>query len=254
MEYKPKYGDPQLNLEKLRTNKPKPNWMSVDGMPTEEEKASRDFWFGSYFHPKQDCFIYSSWRILSEITPEDQILDIGCGYNVYKPALGDRIYGIDPAFDPGQEYEIPETSNFKTKKGSGEHDPLPHGYGLVDKHGSGIGPDEKISWDDYVPHKEFNVFFCLGSLQFGSETYVESQVKKLAETCKAGNRVYWRQNPGSQTDNPHPGKKDKDGNWRVRHFPWTFEKNHEWANKYGFKILDLRWDTNNRIYSKWIKQ
>ena len=131
---------------------------------------------------------------------------------------------------------------------------MPHGYGLIDKHGSGIGPDEKISWDDYEPHKEFNVFFCLGSLQFGSETYVEWQVKKLAETCKTGNRVYWRQNPGSQTDNPHPDKKDENGNWRVRHFPWTFEKNHEWAEKYGFKILDLRWDTNNRIYAKWIKQ
>jgi len=229
------------------------------GMPSQEEMASRNFWFQQHFYPKADFFMYSSWRILGEITPTDQVLDIGCGYNVYKLALGDRVYGIDPAVNPGQKYILP-------KNGSGEHEPHPSWnkeyskeLTRIDNHGSGIGPDEKISWDDYVPHKEFNVFLCLGVLQYGSEEYVESQVKKLADTCKSGNRVYWRQNPSSgdiyfDIKGPiDPTIKSNKELMKLTHFPWTFEKNYEWAKKYGFEIADIRQDTNNRIYSKWIK-
>ena len=49
--------------------------------------------------------------------------------------------------------------------------------------------DQLISWEDYKLHKEFNVFFILGSFNFGDEKY-RSQIKII----KRYYRIYWRQN------------------------------------------------------------
>ena len=195
---------------------------------------SEDFikYFGKSWQPKHDLYTYSSWRILGQIKPNDQVLDIGCGYNIFKNALGDRLYGIDPCVQKGATYEYTEETNFNGK--------------LVESHGSGRGPDEVIAWEHYTPHKEFNVFLCLGSLNFGDTDYVEAQIKKLADTCKPGNRVYWRQNPG-RSDHPHKGKEV------VKFFPHSFEQNQIWCDRYGFELKECKWDDNNRIYAVWIK-
>ena len=145
--------------------------------------------------------------MLQQFRPNDKILDIGCGYNLFKERLGDRLYGIDPA--------IAEA-------------------------------DEIVSWEDYVPKQEFNVYLALGSLNFGTEEEVEAQIKKLADVCKKGDRIYWRQNPGT---GDHPWK----GVEQVRFYPWSIEKNYEWADKYGFWVRECREDTGNRIYAEWFK-
>ena len=164
-------------------------------------------YFKNNWKPDYDKFEYSGWKLLQQFRPNDKILDIGCGYNLFKERLGDRLYGIDPAFAEA---------------------------------------DEVVSWEDYVPKQEFNVYLALGSLNFGTEEEVEAQIKKLADVCKKGDRIYWRQNPGT---GDHPWK----GVEQVRFYPWSIDKNYEWANKYGFWGRECREDTGNRIYAEWFK-
>ena len=78
--------------------------------------------FADNWQPDYTKFKYSGWALLDKIKEDDQILDIGCGYNLFKKHFGNRLYGIDPA-------------NNKA--------------------------DQVIAWEDYKPHKEFNVFFIL---------------------------------------------------------------------------------------------
>ena len=164
-------------------------------------------YFANNWQPDYTKFKYSGWALLDKIKENDQILDIGCGYNLFKKHFGNRLYGIDPA-------------NNKA--------------------------DQVIAWEDYKPHKKFNVFFILGSINFGDEKYVESQIAKLSRETKTGDRVYWRQNPGT---GDHPWKDTE----QINFYPWTFNKNKEWANKYDFTINELLQDTGNRIYTEWTR-
>jgi len=164
-------------------------------------------YFKDNWQPDYSKFNYSGWALLDKIKEDDIVLDIGCGYNLFKEKLGNRIWGIDPANDKA---------------------------------------DQVIAWEDYKPHKEFNVYLILGSINFGDEKYVESQIAKLSRETKTGDRVYWRQNPGT---GDHPWK----GVEEVQFYPWTFNKNKEWANKYNFTINELLQDTGNRIYTEWTR-
>ena len=169
-------------------------------------------YFKDSWKPDYDKFEYSGWKLLQQIRPKDEILDIGCGYNLFKDKLGDRVYGIDPANDKA---------------------------------------DQMIAWEDYTPiaragRSRFNVYLALGSLNFGTEQEVEAQIKKLSEVTEKGDRIYWRQNPGIG-DPPWKGVEN------VRFYPWTIEKNYEWADKYGFWVRECREDTGNRIYAEWFK-
>ena len=170
---------------------------------------NKDFlnYFADNWKPDYTKFKYSGWALLDKIKENDQILDIGCGYNLFKKHFGNRLYGIDPA-------------NNKA--------------------------DQVIAWEDYKPHKEFNVYLILGSINFGDEKYVESQIAKLSRETKTGDRVYWRQNPGT---GDHPWK----GVEEVQFYPWSFDKNKEWADKYNFTINELLQDTGNRIYTEWTR-
>ena len=39
----------------------------------------------------------------------------------------------------------------------------------------------------------------------------------------------------------------------VNLYPWTLDKNKEWANKYNFTINELLEDTGDRIYAEWTR-
>lgn len=167
-----------------------------------ETKYFKDEW-----KPDYSKFKLTGWALMDKINDTDTILDIGCGYNLFKEKFGDRLYGIDPANDAA---------------------------------------DEMVSWEDYRINKDFSVFLILGSLNFGTEKEVEDQVRKLARDANKGTRLYWRQNPGLG-DHPWKGVKD------VRFYPWNFQKNIDWCDKYGFRCQELAWDSGDRIYAEWIK-
>lgn len=114
-------------------------------------------YFGNSWKPNYDKFKYSGWALLDKIDPEETILDIGCGFNLFKPHFK-NLYGIDPANEEA---------------------------------------DEVVSLEDFNSvGNQWNVLLCLGSLNFGNRNTVEAQVEKAVSLCKSDGKIYWRQNPG----------------------------------------------------------
>lgn len=114
-------------------------------------------YFKNNWKPNYDSFIYSGWKLLDKIKDHENVLDVGCGYNLFKSHLGDRLYGIDPANE---------------------------------------NADEIVSIEEFISDKTWDVILCLGSLNFGTAEDVEPQVEKVTKLIKRGGRIYWRQNPG----------------------------------------------------------
>lgn len=165
-------------------------------------------YFRDHWQPNWQDKKYSGWALLDKIEPTDSVLDIGCGTNPLKERLGEQVYGIDPAFDQA---------------------------------------DKLVTWEDYKPHKEFNVYLCLGSLNFGTTAEVEKQLQKLADVTKTGDRIYWRQNSFGNDHLWHDDSKN------VRFFPWSRELNKKYCEKYNFTLNDIQDDATNRLYAEWIK-
>jgi hypothetical protein len=111
--------------------------------------------------------------------------------------------------------------------------------------------DIKLSLEDYVATynvERFNVAFCLGSINFGLQVDIENQIELLTRILRTkGSRIYWRCNPG---------RKDH-GNRECEEIPfydWSFDEHYRLAEKFGFTVAELEWDTNNRIYAEWVQQ
>ena len=64
-----------------------------------ELKYFRDSW-----KPDYSKFQYSGWALLDKIKDTDSVLDIGCGYHLFKEKLGDRVWGIDPSNEKARSF------------------------------------------------------------------------------------------------------------------------------------------------------
>ena len=116
-------------------------------------------YFETVWKPNTDQYKYSGWAILDNIGPEEMVLDVGCGYNPFKPHLQDRLVGIDPYNDAA---------------------------------------DIRVSIEDFDCDILFDVVLCLGSINFGCEEQILRQIEKVITFVKPDGRIYWRQNPGQQ--------------------------------------------------------
>jgi cyclopropane fatty-acyl-phospholipid synthase-like methyltransferase len=152
-----------------------------------------------------------------ESMPDAQVLDIGCGANDFKKLLGDRVYGIDPYHDAA---------------------------------------DEKVGIMQFKPTRDaWDVVLCLGSINFGDEQTIKSQVSRVVNWVKPGGLVFWRCNPGITHDNKH-------AEW-IDFYDWSHEQMNEWAAEYGFEVVESGWDHQeekdtirwgNRLYQEWRKK
>jgi hypothetical protein len=99
----------------------------------------------------------------------------------------------------------------------------------------------------YKIHK-FNIAFCLGSINFGAKDDIERQIALVVSLLREqDSRIYWRCNPGLADH----------GNQEFEHipvYPWSFDEQIRLAEKFNFTILEMCWDTPNRIYSAWISK
>ena len=95
---------------------------------------------------------YSGYRILDKIGPDDHILDIGCGRNLFK-SYRSNVLGIDPVYDEA---------------------------------------DVKVAFQDFETTEKFDVILCLGSLHFGELEDIVFLTKKLTRMIKPGGKVFWR--------------------------------------------------------------
>lgn len=164
-------------------------------------------YFRNNWKPNWDKFKYSGWTLLDKIDKDAHILDIGCGYNDLKKHFP-NLYGIDPY-----------NSN----------------------------SDQEIAFEDYKPHKQFDVFLALGSLNFGTQKVLDKQIKHLYDITKKNDIIYWRQNPGL-TDHPWQGVEE------IVFFPWSEKWNVHYCDKYGFELKEMKQDNGNRLYSEWIRK
>jgi len=147
---------------------------------------------------------YSGLQLVNKVQPNETVLDVGCGFNEFKRHIP-TLVGIDPANDQA---------------------------------------DFVTSIEHFRKDIKFDVAFCLGSINFGSEETILNQIDCVVQCLKPSARIYWRCNPGLK-DHGNPECETID------FFPWTFEKHLEYSKQFGFKCQMIAWDSNDRIYSEW---
>ena len=156
--------------------------------------------FRNNWKPDYSKFKHSGWKLLDEIDKDEHILDIGCGYNLFKEHFP-NLYGIDP---------------YNNKA------------------------DIVINTIDYKPKEKFDVILCLGSINFGSQSKIETEVAHCASLLEKGGTMFFRVNPGVPHDKP-------ESKW-IDFFAWNVPFIIELAEKLNLKVLDIRDDTNKRKY------
>ena len=163
-------------------------------------------YFSTYWRGHLNVYHYSGLGLAKKIKPDEWVLDVGCGINSFKPLIANLI-GIDPAF--GQA-------------------------------------DYQTTIEDFETEQQFDVAFCLGSINFGTEENIKNQIKCIVNLLKPKARIYWRVNPGLKD---HGNKQCLD----IDFFPWSKKLLKNYAREFGFQAVDIQDDLNSRIYCEWVR-
>lgn len=115
-------------------------------------------YFGEYWISRTNEYLYSNHSIAEKISDDEQVIDIGCGNNEFKPLIK-NLLGID----------------------------------IVNPRADII-----IDFDDFETEQRFDVALCLGIIQYGNRADIERQLQKLSQIIRPGGRVFWRTNTGVQ--------------------------------------------------------
>ena len=97
-------------------------------------------------------FKYSGYALLDKIDPQEKVLDVGCGNNLFKSRLPNLI-GIDPVTAES---------------------------------------DYQVSLLDYNTTEKFDVILCLGSVHFGELEDIKESIVHMSSMLRSGGRIYWR--------------------------------------------------------------
>ena len=106
--------------------------------------------------------------------------------------------------------------------------------------------DYQCTIEDFKTDQRFDVALCLGSINFGTEETIKNQIKCVVNLLNPTARIYWRCNPGRQD---HGNKECKE----IDFFPWSEKLLNQYAQEFGFTLVDLKQDTNNRLYAEWTR-
>lgn len=96
----------------------------------------------------------SGYTLLDKISPDESVIDVGCGRNLFKQYLP-KLVGIDPATTEA---------------------------------------DFKVPFLDFETDQQFDVALCLGSVQFGDIENIKAHLQKINALLKPAGRIYWRCN------------------------------------------------------------
>ena len=94
-------------------------------------------YFATQWNSKIDQYQYSGWELVRKIRLGESVLDVGCGTNPFREKIA-NLTGIDPAFDQA---------------------------------------DFKCTIEEFRSNIQFNVAFCLGSINFGPESTILHQIQ-----------------------------------------------------------------------------
>jgi hypothetical protein len=160
-------------------------------------------YFSTSWHPRDD-YQYSGPSLADKIQPNESVLDVGCGHNLFKGKI-EKLIGIDPAFDQA---------------------------------------DKKCTIEEYQSEVKFDVAFCLGSINFGNEDHIINQISCVVQLLQPKSRIYWRCNPGHYD---HDNNECKE----IDFYPWSREKHIKLSTSFGYRLVDILDDSNNRLYAEW---
>lgn len=163
-------------------------------------------YFNTHWRGQFNQYLYSGLSLVKKIEPNEWVLDVGCGINPFKTLIPNLV-GIDPAF--------------------GEADVM-------------------TTIEDFRTEQRFDVAFCLGSINFGTEENIKNQIECVVNLLNPCARIYWRCNPGLKD---HGNKQCQDINF----FPWRIDLLKQYAEEFGFDVVDVKNDFNNRIYCEWAR-
>lgn len=163
-------------------------------------------YFSTHWRGHLNTYLYSGTALSKKIKPTEWVLDVGCGINSFKGSIKNLV-AIDPAF---------------------------------------AHADHQCTIEEFQTEQRFDVAFCLGSINFGTEETVLKQIQCVVNLLNPAARIYWRCNPGRQD---HGNKECEE----IDFFPWTAELLHQYALDFGFVLADCKTDLNNRIYAEWAR-
>jgi len=165
-------------------------------------------YFRYNWKPSTDAYQWSSYEVIaSKIKNNEWLLDVGCGHNPFKKLVS-NVIGIDPACDEA---------------------------------------DYKITIEEFIPDRLFDVATCLGSINFGDKQKIETQIKKVVSCLKEDAIIYWRCNPGRK-DHVHQDCE------QIDFFPWSFDYHRLYSKKFGFSCVNEHIESNGRVerlYCEW---
>jgi SAM-dependent methyltransferase len=113
-------------------------------------------YFSTVWRSNLTQYKHSGWAIVDKIQSNELVLDVGCGYNEFKPRILNLV-GIDPANDLA---------------------------------------DYKVNIEEFSMPNYFDVALCLGSINFGDKLTIMNQIACVINCLKPTARIYWRCNPG----------------------------------------------------------
>ena len=166
-------------------------------------------YFSQVWQPSTDKYLYSGYNLVNKIKDDEWVLDVGCGHNEFKGMIK-NVVGIDPCCSQA---------------------------------------DIVTTIEDYVPDRQFDVAFCLGSINFGNGDIIPNQIQKVVDCMKPKSRIYWRVNPGLPDH-------DSELCEQIDFYPWDRELLEFYAYHHGYKCVAILDDTNGknfRLYSEWVR-
>ena len=105
--------------------------------------------------------------------------------------------------------------------------------------------DIKVKIEDYTPNQLFDVIICLGSVNFGSTDKIFTELEHIVSIASSNGKMYFRVNPGLSHTPP-------ESKW-ITFYPWTPTFIMNSAEFLDVDVLELRNDSNGRMYFVWRK-
>ena len=173
-------------------------------------------YFSDVWKPSSlDTWEYSGIRLLDKIAWYESVIDVGCGYNLFKGKIH-NLTGIDPANDAADI------------KAGIEH--VTH----------------------FFPEQKFDVAICFGSINFGNEKKITNQISKMVSILNDTSRIYWRCNPGYHDHGNNMCSSIQFFPWNEN---YMYRFSDMFGYKINFMVNENHKTLNKqRLYSEWIKE